>query len=132
MLGREGVRDGKCFSVVPLQHLLLPITITALLLVCRLKYNVDVSRHVSEPSQSGLVAAFSLGNFKPLGNKSTKATTPEASAEEMQNVNPEESNKVAGVYSCPQDGCECIFQRVPALESTCHPRNAHGHLRDIL
>jgi len=132
VLGREGVRDGKCFSVVPLQHLLLPITITALLLVCRLKYNVDVSRHVSEPSQSGLVAAFSLGNFKPLGNKSTKATTPEASAEAMQNVNPEESNKVAGVYSCPQDGCERIFQQVSALESTCHPRNAHGHLRDIL
>jgi len=43
------------------------------------------------------VAAFSPGDFKPLGNKSTKATNPEASAEEMQNVNPEESNKVAEV-----------------------------------
>ena len=50
------------------------------------------------------------------GKKSTKPTTPEASTEEMQNVNPEESNKVAGVYSCPQDGCVRIFQRVSALE----------------
>ena len=32
-----------CFSVVPLQHLLLPIAITALLLVSASKYNVDVS-----------------------------------------------------------------------------------------
>ena len=44
------------------------------------------------------MAAFSPGDFKPLGNKSTKATTPEASTEEMQNVNPKESNKAAGVY----------------------------------
>ena len=29
-----------CFSVVPLQHLLLPITVTALSLVSGLKYNV--------------------------------------------------------------------------------------------
>ena len=63
------------------------------------------------------MAAFSPGDFKPLGNKSTKATTPEASAEEMQNVNPEESNKVAGVYSCPQDGCVRIFQQVSALKN---------------
>ena len=75
-----------------------------------------MSHHVSEPSQSGLVAAFSPGDFKPLGKKSTKPTTPEASTEEMQNVNPEESNKVAGVYSCPQDGCVRIFQQVSALE----------------
>ena len=75
-----------------------------------------MSHHVSEPSQSGLVAAFSPGDFKPLGKKSTKPTTPEASTEEMQNVNPEESNKVAGVYSCPQDDCVRIFQRVSALE----------------
>ena len=34
----------------------------------------------------------------------------------MQNVNSEESNKVAGVYSCPQDGCVRTFQRVSALE----------------
>jgi len=76
-----------------------------------------VSHHVSEPSQSGLVAAFFPGDFKPLGNKSTKATTPEASAKEMHNVNPEESNKVAGVYSCPQDGCVRIFQQVSALQN---------------
>ena len=62
------------------------------------------------------MAAFSPGDFKPLGNKSTKPTTPEASTEEMQNVNSEETNKVAGVYSCPQDGCVRIFQRVSALE----------------
>ena len=30
-----------CFSVVALQHLLLPITITGLLLVSRLKDNVE-------------------------------------------------------------------------------------------
>ena len=34
----------------------------------------------------------------------------------MQNVNPKESNKAAGVYSCPQDGCVRSFQRVSALE----------------
>ena len=62
------------------------------------------------------MAAFSPGDFKPLGNRSTKPTTPEASTEEMQNVNSEESSKVAGVYSCPQDGCVGIFQRVSALE----------------
>ena len=86
-----------------------------------------MSHHVLEPSQSGLVAAFSRGDFKPLGKKSTKPTTPEASTEEMQNVNPEENDKVAGVYSCPQDGCG--YRR---LKSTCLSRNAHGHLRDIL
>ena len=75
-----------------------------------------MSYHVSEASQSRLVAAFCPGDFKPLGNKSTKPTTLEASTEEMQNVNSEESNKVAGVYSCPQDGCVRIFQRVSALE----------------
>ena len=62
------------------------------------------------------MAAFSPGDFKPLGSKSTKPKTPDASREEMQSVNPEESNKVAGVYSCPQDGCVRIFQRVSALE----------------
>ena len=62
------------------------------------------------------MAAFSPGDFKPLGKKSTKPTSPEASTEEMQNVNPEESNKVAEVYSCSQDGCMRIFQRVSALE----------------
>lgn len=62
------------------------------------------------------MAAFSPGDFKPLGNKSTKPTTPEASTEEMQRVNSEESYKVAGVYSCPQDGCVHIFPRVSALE----------------
>ena len=76
------------------------------------------SHHVSEP-----------GDCKPLCNKSTKATTPEASTEEIQNVNSEESKKVAVVYSCPQDGCVRIFQR---CKSTCPSRNAHGHLRDIL
>ena len=104
--------------VVPLQHLLLPIKITALLPVSGLKDNVAcVSYHVSEPSQSGLVAAFSAADFQPLDNKSTKPTTPEASTEEMQNVNSEESNKVAGVYSitCPQDACLCISHRASAL-----------------
>jgi len=62
------------------------------------------------------VAAFSPGDFKPLGSKSTKPKTPDASTEEMQSVNPEESNKVAGIYSCPQDGCARIFQRVSPLE----------------
>ena len=51
-----------------------------------------------------------------MSSKSTKPKTPDASTEEMQSVNPEESNKVAGVYSCPQDGCVRIFQRVSALE----------------
>ena len=62
------------------------------------------------------MAAVSPGDFKPLGNKSIKPTTPEASTEETQNVNSEESNKVAGVYSCLQDGCVRIFQRVSALK----------------
>ena len=57
-----------------------------------------MSYHVSDVIQSGLVAASSPGAFKPLGNKSTKPTTPEASTKEMQSVNSEESNKVAGIY----------------------------------
>ena len=75
-----------------------------------------MSRQVSETSHSGLVEAFSPGDFKPLGNKVTKATTHVANTEEIPNVNPEESNNAAGVYSCPQDGCVHIFQRVSALE----------------
>ena len=75
-----------------------------------------MSRQVSETSHSGLVEAFSPGDFKPLGNKVTKATTHVANTEEIPNVNPEESNNAAGVYSCPQDGCVRIFQRVSALE----------------
>ena len=62
------------------------------------------------------MAAFSPGDFKPLGSKATKATTPVASTEELRDINPEESNKAAGVFSCPQDGCVRIFQRVSALE----------------
>ena len=75
-----------------------------------------MSRQISETSHSGLVEAFSPGDFKPLGNKVTKATTHVANTEEIPNVNPEESNNAAGVYSCPQDGCVSIFQRVSALE----------------
>lgn len=70
-----------------------------------------MSRHVLELGHSRLVAAFSPGDFKPLGNKVTKATTHVANTEDILNVNPEESNKAAGVYSCPQDGCVRIFQR---------------------
>ena len=75
-----------------------------------------MSRHISEPSHSVLVPAFSPGDFKPVGNKVTKATIHVANTEEIPNVNPGESNKAAGVYSCPQDGCVHIFQRVSALE----------------
>ena len=75
-----------------------------------------MSRHVSEPSQSVLVPAFSSGDFKPLGNKVTKATTHVANKEEIPNVNPEESNKAARVYSCPQGGWVHIFQRVSVFE----------------
>ena len=75
-----------------------------------------MSRHVSEPSHSVLAPAFSLADFKPLGNKVTKAKTRVANTEEIPNINPEESNKAAGVYSCPQDWCVTIFQRVSALE----------------
>ena len=75
-----------------------------------------MSRHVLELGHSRLVAAFSLGDFKPLGNKVTKATTHVANTEDILNVNPEESNKAAGVYSCPQDGCVHIFQRVLPLK----------------
>ena len=73
-----------------------------------------MSRHVSEPSE--LVAAFSPGDFKPLSNKATKATTHVADTEKIPNANPVESNKAVGVYSCPQDGCVRTFQRVSALE----------------
>ena len=75
-----------------------------------------MSRQVSETSHSGLVEAFSPGDFKPLGSKVTKATTHVANTEEIPNVNPEESNKAARVYSCPQDGWVHIFQRVSVFE----------------
>ena len=71
-----------------------------------------MSRHVSEPSHNILVPAFSPGDLKSLVNKATKATTHVANTEEIPNVNPEESNKAAGPYSCHHDGCVRIFQRV--------------------
>ena len=73
-----------------------------------------MSHHVLEPSE--LVAAFSLGDFKPLSDKATKATTHVADTEKIPNANPVESNKDVGVYLCPQDGCVRTFQRVLALE----------------
>ena len=62
------------------------------------------------------MAAFSPGDFEPLSNKATKATTHVTDKEKISNGNPVESNKAVGVYSCPQDGCMRIFQRVSALE----------------
>ena len=78
--------------------------VACLLFICR------------EPGYSDqLQETFSRRDYKPLTSKATRTQTQSASAEVPLN-SPEESGQAAGVYTCPQDGCVRVFQRVSALE----------------
>jgi len=75
-----------------------------------------VSCSFVEPGYSHqLQETFSPGDFKPLTSKATRTPTQTASAEVLLNSS-EESGQAAGVYTCPQDGCVRVFQRVSALQ----------------
>lgn len=70
-----------------------------------------------------LEASFSEGDFRSFSKKSTKnATAPSVpvltsvAEEPSADVSAIDSGQAAGVYSCPQDGCVRVFQRLSALE----------------
>ena len=70
-----------------------------------------------------LEASFSKGDFRSFSKKSTKTETatsvpvPTSVTEEpFSDVSADDNSQAAGVYSCPQDGCGRVFQRLSALE----------------
>ena len=70
-----------------------------------------------------LEASFSEGDFRSFSKKSMKTATatsvpvPTSVTEEPSaDVSAIDSDQTAGVYSCPQDGCVRVFQRLSALE----------------
>ena len=65
-----------------------------------------------------LEESFSPGDFKTLRTKATKPATETTApvAEEAQANVSVDSDHEEGVYSCPQEGCVRVFQRLSALE----------------
>ena len=70
---------------------------------------------ISEPTYSWLCSGFSPGDFKSLSTKHNIEKT-----EKPAEVLPEETLAAAeestSVFTCPQDGCIKVFQRVSSLE----------------
>ena len=125
-----------CFSVVPFQHLLLPRTITALLLVSGLKDNVasvrlimfqtlvraDYWQHF--PCQTSNLWAKSRPHsqlLKLVPRKCRMSTSIQRRATKLLRF-----IHVSRMAACAS------FNGYRCLQSTCPLRNAPGHLRDIL
>ena len=65
------------------------------------------------PGQGILQPLFSAGDFRSYKSTPHKSSGEENVAEETASI---ERGQAAGVYSCPQDGCTRVFQRLSALE----------------
>ena len=79
--------------------------------------------HVLGPGYDLLKASFSEGDFRSFSKKSTKTATATSvpvltsvAEEPCVDVSAIDSGQAAGVYSCPQEGCVRVFQRLSALE----------------
>lgn len=83
---------------------------------CPQKINIFLIYFCVEGSGDAfLEELFSHGDFRSFSSKATpKSTTPlPANIDEEVSV---DSGQASGVYSCPQDGCVRVFQRMSALE----------------
>ena len=79
--------------------------------------------HVLGPGYDLLEASFSEGDFRSFSKRSTKTATTTSvpvltsvAEEPCADVSAIDSGQAAGLYSCPQEGCVRIFQRLSALE----------------
>ena len=79
--------------------------------------------HVLGPGYDLLEASFSEGDFRSFSKRSTKTATTTSvpvltsvAEEPSADVSAIDSGQAAGLYSCPQEGCVRIFQRLSALE----------------
>ena len=66
-----------------------------------------------EPGYSWLASTFSPGGFKSVGTKRAKKTKKaEVLPENVQGA----TEEATSLFSCPQDGCVKVFQRLSSLE----------------
>ena len=74
---------------------------------------------ISEHSSDWLVSRFSTGAFKSLGTNPAQKKAKQVAQTlppDQANADSEESPSVPSVFSCPQDGCVKVFQRLSSLE----------------
>ena len=80
-----------------------------------------------EPSYSWLTSTISPGGFKSVGTKrAEKKKKAEVLPENVQGA----TKEATSVFSCPQDGCVKVFQRLSSLEKHLSLEKMHAILRE--
>ncbi|XP_078368927.1 uncharacterized protein LOC144652746 [Oculina patagonica] len=75
---------------------------------------ITVEKTSSDPCYSWLTSEFSPGGFKSLATKRFEKEKPAEVVSE--NTHPGAEEATTSVFSCPQDGCVKVFQRLSSLE----------------
>lgn len=70
----------------------------------------------SEHGISWLSSEFSSGDFKPLSPKPTQSRKKQETEVEQVHDPTDNTNESSSVFTCPQDGCVKVFQRLSSLE----------------
>ena len=70
----------------------------------------------SEHGISWLSSEFSSGDFKPLSPKLTQSRKKQETEVEQVHDPTDNTNESSSVFTCPQDGCVRVFQRLSSLE----------------
>ncbi|CAH3164034.1 unnamed protein product, partial [Pocillopora meandrina] len=63
-----------------------------------------------------LSSEFSSGVFKPLSPKPTQSSKKQETEVEQDHDHTDNTNESSSVFTCPQDGCVKVFQRLSSLE----------------
>lgn len=63
-----------------------------------------------------LSSEFSSGDFKPLSPKPTQSRKKQETEVEQVHDPTDNTNESSSVFTCPQDGCVKVFQRLSSLE----------------
>ena len=66
----------------------------------------------SEHGIGWLSSEFSSGDFKPLSPKPTQSRKKQETEVEQVHDPTDNTNESSSVYTCPQDGCVKVFQRL--------------------
>ena len=70
----------------------------------------------SEHGIGWLSSEFSSGDFKPLSPKPTQSRKKQETEVEQVHDPTDNTNESSSVFTCPQDGCVKVFQRLSSLE----------------
>ena len=70
----------------------------------------------SEHGIGWLSSEFSSGDFKPLSPKPTQSRKKQETEVEQVHDPTDNTNESSSVFTCPQDGCVRVFQRLSSLE----------------